>query len=131
MSRRRPSRSELTTIYWRDIPAQVNLGQGRDKQQAILEPRFQHAIDRAAGVAGLTDTDSYVAQWRRETTSATGDIDTAAHTEAERLDAEYPTDRLEMLVAAGGVDDTTKPANAAGVPDPKPDSDAVHTEVDQ
>ncbi len=102
MSRRRGGSPELITIYWRDIPAQVNAGAGRDKHQAMLSERFQHAIDRAAGVAGLTDTDSYVQQWRRETRSLEGDPATAATAEAERLEAEYHRDALEALVAAGG-----------------------------
>lgn len=108
MSRRRSSRPELVTIYWRDIPAQVNAGQGRDKHQAILSPRFQHAIDRAAGVSGLTDTDSYVQQWRRETRPIEGDYEQAASAEAQRLETTYDKDTLEDLVAAGGEHEPTQ-----------------------
>ncbi len=61
--------SKLITIYWRDIPAQVTAQKGRMREKALLEARFQHAIDRAAVVAGLTDTDWYIAPWYRNTFS--------------------------------------------------------------
>ena len=102
MRRRRSTGPELVTIYWRDIPAQVNAGQGRDKHQAMLSARFQQAIDRAAGVAGLTETDSYVQQWRRETRPTEGDYEQLATAEAQRLEATYDKDTLEDLVAQGG-----------------------------
>ena len=107
--RRRGGGPELVTIYWRDIPAQVNASAGTEKHQAMLSPRFQHAIDRAAGVAGLTDTDSYVQQWRRVARPLTGEPQTAAETEAARLEDTYDRDRLEELVAAGGEDHTLAP----------------------
>ena len=50
--------ARLVTIYWRDIPAQVTAQRGRSREKALLDARFQDAIDRAAIVAGLTDTDS-------------------------------------------------------------------------
>ncbi len=97
----------MVTIYWRDIPAQVNASEGREKHQGMLSPRFQHAIDRAAGVAGLTDTDDYVQEWRRVTAPLDGDGAAAVEAEVERLETEYHRDRLEELVAAGGEDSTT------------------------
>ena len=104
--RRRGGGPQLVTIYWRDIPAQVNASSDDGKHQAMLSPRFQHAIDRAAGVAGLTDTDSYVQQWRRVSTPFEGDPTTAADDEAARLEAVFDRDRLEDLVAMGGEDNT-------------------------
>lgn len=104
MSRRRGRAELVTTIYWRDIPAQVTASAGGVTEKALLEPRFQHAIDRAAGVAHLTETSAYVAQWRKTTTPLTTDPATAAAEEAARLNDAYPRDRLERLVAAGGLD---------------------------
>ena len=100
--RRRNSGPEVVTIYWRDIPAQVNASDASGKHQAMLSPRFQHAIDRAAGVAGLTDTDSYVQQWRRVSQPLEGDAAIAADEIAARLEDTYDRDRLEDLVANGG-----------------------------
>ena len=97
--------SKLITIYWRDIPAQVTAQKGRMREKALLEARFQHAIDRAATVAGLTDTDSYIAQWNRKTFACEGDMAAAVAKEASKIEENYPAERLEMLVKQGGVED--------------------------
>lgn len=111
MSRRRARSNELTVIYWRDIPAQVTASTDGRNHKELLEARFQVAIDRAATVAGLTETSAYVAQWRRESTpiDASSDGDEVAAETATRLNAEYDRDRLEALVAAGGLDDQSRP----------------------
>ena len=95
---------KLITIYWRDIPAQVTAREGRVREKALLEARFQHAIDRAAAVAGLTDTDSYIAQWNRKTFACEGDMAEAVAKEATKIEENYPAERLEILVKQGGVE---------------------------
>ena len=102
MSRRRGNANSITTIYWRDIPAQVIASAGGVTHKALLAPRFQHAIDRAAAVAGLTETEAYVAQWRRVSEPIVANPEAAASEVAAGLDADYPRARLERLVAAGG-----------------------------
>ena len=106
MSRRRAKNNELSTIFWRDIPAQVTARSGGQTHKALLPPRFQTAIDRAATVAGLTETSAYVAQWRRqsEPLDPQADGDRVARTAAEQLEASYDVVRLEALVATGGLD---------------------------
>ena len=101
MSRRGNSNS-LVTIYWRDIPAQVTAGSRTGGDKVLLHARFQHAIDRAAVVAGKTDTQSYVAEWRREAEPLVGDATEAARTRAAELEARFPTETLERLVRSGG-----------------------------
>ena len=78
---------------------------GRTREKALLDARFQHAIDRAAMVADMSDTDSYVAQWRRESVSLTTDLAAAVASEATRIDTSYDRERLERLVRLGGVED--------------------------
>jgi len=102
--RRRSAQDALTTIYWRDIPAQVTASAGRATHKALLEPRFQHAIDRAATVAGLTGTEAYIAQWRRASEPLDGDPAEAAEAAARDLAERYPLERLEGLVAQGGAE---------------------------
>lgn len=112
MARRRRERTggdATTVIYWRDIPAQVTATVAGRTEKVMLEPRFQHAIDRAATVAGLTETDAYVAQWRRVTESLDAGSATADPSElvarlAADLAAGHPRDRLEALVTRGGVE---------------------------
>ena len=95
----------LVTIYWRDIPAQVTAQRGRSREKALLDARFQDAIDRAAIVAGLTNTDSYLAEWRRVAARCNGDMAATVAAEVARLEDAYPGDRLERLIRAGGVED--------------------------
>ena len=96
--------AELVTIYWRDIPAQVTAQEGRTREKALLGARFQHAIDRAAMVAGMDDTDSYVAPWRRESAPLSDDMAAAVADEVARIDAAYDPERLEHLVQSGGIE---------------------------
>ncbi len=103
MSRRRRGGPGLVTIYWRDIPAQVSVTTEVGAEKVLLDERFQVAIDRAAVVAGLTDTNDYVNEWRRETGPIEGDPLTAAKTVAHDIDTSYPRDRIEALVANGGL----------------------------
>lgn len=105
MSRRRAKTNELTTIFWRDIPAQVAATSAGQTYKALLEPRFQHAIDRAATVAGLTETAAYVAEWRRESMPLDPGVDADSLTQetASRLQSVYDRAKLESLVANGGL----------------------------
>ena len=93
---------ELTVIWWRDIPAQVTAKEGRTRAARELAPRFQEAIDAAAMRGGLTGTDGYLEEWRREPRSCGDDLETEVALEAERLDATYTDDVLERLVRASG-----------------------------
>ena len=104
--RRRGSSTELITIFWRDIPAQINASGDGERARALLSDRFQHAIDRAATVADKTETEAYVAEWRRHTTAIQGDPATAAEAERERIEIDYDPERLEALVWSGGVEES-------------------------
>ncbi len=95
---------EVVTIWWRDIPTQVNAQFGRTRAQAPLHRRFLRAVDRAAMVAGLTNAHDYTREWRRASRPCDGDLEAEAAAEAARLDAEYPRERLQRLAAAGGIE---------------------------
>jgi cvfA/B/C family virulence factor len=97
--------AQLTVVYWRDIPAQVIVKQGRQVAKRQLTERFEKAIDRAAMRAKLRDTDSYLAEWRRADPVECGsDLEAEAATAAARLESEFPDERLDRLVAAGGLE---------------------------
>ena len=93
-------------VYWRDIPSQVIIKRGRLRAKAPLTQRFQVAIDRAAMTAGRGSSEAYVADWRRETTSISGDGDLGqlAESEALMLEYQYDDDRLKQLVANRGLE---------------------------
>jgi hypothetical protein len=96
--------TEVVVIMWRDIPAQVNGQAGRERHQVPLPAKFQRAIDRAKRKAKIVTAQEDVAQWRRVATACTGDVAAEAQRVAERLDAEYPTERLGKLAYNGGVE---------------------------
>ena len=57
--------ANLIITYWRDIPSAVSVKAGRKEEKRMLDNRFMEAIDMAAMRSGSTDTDSYLADWRR------------------------------------------------------------------
>ncbi len=98
--------AHLVTIFWRDIPSQVNGQIGRTRVAAPLDDRFQVAIDKAAMVADITDSDAYIAEWRRSARPCSDDLAAEATAEAERIDTEYTPARIKHLVANGGFEHT-------------------------
>ena len=110
MARRGGGGPSVVTIFWRDIPAQVNGQSGRDRHQVVLPAKFQRAIDRAKRKANIYTAEQDIAQWHRITVPCEGDPVAAADAEAARLEQEYTRELLGKLAYAGGftadVDDT-------------------------
>ena len=95
--------STLSTIWWRDIPAQVVAKDARRSSKVVLHPRFQVAIDKAANRAGMREYNSYIGEWRKTFAACADDLETVARAEAERLEAEYTKHHLAELIQSGGV----------------------------
>ncbi|CAN5458307.1 virulence factor [soil metagenome] len=95
--------ANLIITYWRDIPSQVSVKAGRKEEKRMLADGFQEAIDMAAMRGGASDTDAYLADWRRADPVPVGD-DLAAEVEKAKADLEsaYDRDRLKALIANGG-----------------------------
>ena len=92
-------------VYWRDIPAQVIVKQGRKSAKRELPLRFTEAIDMAAMRSGASDTDAYLEEWRRgDPLPAGDDIEAEADAAMARIEADYPKERLVKLVQGGGRD---------------------------
>ncbi|MEM8794774.1 MAG: virulence factor [Pseudomonadota bacterium] len=99
----RSKASELTVVYWRDIPAQVIARQGRTMAKRELENRFITAIDACAMRTGLAETDDYLDQWRKGDPQPCGDdLEAAADAAARDLEENYTKERVKALVEAGG-----------------------------
>jgi len=95
--------AKLTVVYWRDIPAQVIVKQGRTSAKRQLPERFEQAIDRCAMKVGARDADAYLAEWRRgEPAQVEGDLEEMAEAEAVRLDTEFDVERIKALIANDG-----------------------------
>jgi hypothetical protein len=93
---------ELTVIYWRDIPAQVTAADGKRSARRELSNRFQLAIDAAAMKAGLVGSDEYLEEWRRESRPCGDDLEREVEAVAERLEGEFPRERLLAITREGG-----------------------------
>ncbi|MEL7543162.1 MAG: virulence factor [Pseudomonadota bacterium] len=91
-------------VYWRDIPAQVIVKAGRKNAKRQLPERFEQAIDMAAMRSGASETDDYLADWRRANpeTIEGDDIEALADAEAASLEATYDAERIKALIANGG-----------------------------
>jgi len=100
--------AKLISIYWRDIPAQVIGRVGRTNIKRELPPRFAKAIDRAAMRAGRGASDAYLADWRRESEEASGDVEQLVAERAAALESRFPDEFLEAVVKAGGLIDNIK-----------------------
>ena len=99
--------AQIMILYWRDIPAQVvaEKGRGRKREQAKIElhRRFAIAIDEAAMRGGAESTDDYLADWRKGApVECSDDLEAEAKTLAEKLEADYPSSRVKVLVENGG-----------------------------
>ncbi len=93
----------LTTVFWRDIPAQVIAKAGRTNAKQELSLRFTEAIDMAAMRDGATETDDYLADWRRGEPVTCGDnLEAEAEAAAAKLEADYPKHRLAQLAKSAG-----------------------------
>ena len=96
---------EKIIVYWRDIPSQVIVKKGRNREKVLLQQRFQQAIDRAAMRARKLDSDAYMGEWKREKSllADADDLKTAVLREAQQIEADYPAERLLQLVKNHGL----------------------------
>ncbi len=95
--------ASLILLYWRDIPSQVIVKAGRKTAKRELSERFIRAIDAAAMRSGASETDAYLADWRRADPVQCGDdLEAEAEAAAARLEAEYDNSRLAALAANEG-----------------------------
>ncbi|MGR4000445.1 MAG: virulence factor [Alphaproteobacteria bacterium] len=107
---------ELVVMWWRDIPAQVQVRSGRARENAHLGERFETAIDRAAMRARLIGTDGYLQQWRRESEPLADDADLprALGEKRDSLLSCYDEEHLARLVENGGRETQTEESKEGG-----------------
>ncbi len=95
--------ANLVITYWRDIPSAVSVKIGRKEEKRMLDNRFMEAIDMAAMRSGATDTDSYLADWRRsEPVVVSDDMAGEADKAKSALEIEFTQDKIKILIANGG-----------------------------
>ncbi|WP_102959034.1 virulence factor [Mangrovicella endophytica] len=95
--------AELQIVYWRDIPAQVVVRQGRKAARRELPLRFIEAVDMCAMRVGAKDSDAYLAEWRRVSSpSEATDLEAEADRALAEIDTAYDASRLKTLIANEG-----------------------------
>jgi len=100
--------NKAAIIWWRDIPTQIIIGKGRKAKKYQLSERFSVAVDRAAMVAGATDTDAYLEEWRKSTCEIEGENAALALEKfANDMENKYPNSRLGELAKNSGYEPDT------------------------
>lgn len=95
-------------IYWRDIPAQIKIRNGRERMSKALPPRFQETINRAAFRAKAISGDAYLEAWRSTGwVEREGDAHAIAGELLQELEARYDSDKLDQLARNKGYDSKT------------------------
>lgn len=91
-------------VYWRDIPSQVIVQRGRQREKVLLSERFQNAIDRAAMRAGKGSSNLYLAEWRRDASKLESDasLGEIAAQAAAQFEADFSDERLTQLIRNHG-----------------------------
>jgi hypothetical protein len=97
--------ADRIVVYWRDIPAQVIIKQGRKTAKRELSLRFTEAIDICAMRTGAAETDDYLAEWRKaDPVAVSDDLEAEADKAAAELEGTFDRERLIALVKSGGRD---------------------------
>jgi len=95
--------AKLTTVYWRDFPAQVMAKKGRESAKLMLSARFQEAIDRAAMRAGKGGSDAYMSEWRRESRECSDELQAEVDAAAEQIENAWSDEDLAAITRNRGV----------------------------
>ena len=97
--------ADLIIVYWRDIPAQVIVRKGRQNARRELSLRFTEAIDMCAMRVGASESEAYLAEWRKgDPVPVSDDLETEADRALAEIEATYDRERLVALVKAEGRD---------------------------
>ncbi len=77
-------------LYWKDIPAQIRVFEGKRPKSHQMPERFQLEIDRVAMAEGLAGTDVYLDQWQwTEKQERPGDAEDVLNSLIEELEKTY------------------------------------------
>ena len=94
--------SNLTIVFWRDIPAQLLIGSGRTAIKLRLSEKFEKAIDRCAMKVGAKDSQSYLDDWKKKTVPLNPTNTNSIELEAEKMERYYTVEKLKALVLNDG-----------------------------
>ena len=94
--------AQYQILFWKDIPAQIKVFEGRRGVSRPLSDRFQVEIDRVAMAEGLAGTDDYLDQWhwtaRQERSGTTREV---LDSLAEELEREFDARKRKRAGRSG------------------------------
>jgi hypothetical protein len=97
--------AKLKIVYWRDIPGQVVIREGRRSTRLRLSGRFMQAIERAAYRLKKKQQDALFEPWHDVDQPLDGeDIRVQARQLVQHLESQYTEEVLETLIRASGID---------------------------
>ena len=94
--------TKLIIVYWRDIPAQLMIGKGRQAKKYKLPEKYEKAIDLCAMKVGAKDSEAYLKYWRKEIISFNDNRANNLEHEAKKIEIEYSEEKLKKLIRNGG-----------------------------
>lgn len=87
--------TQYQITYWQDLPSMVVAKLGEETVKVQLAQRLQEAIDEAAMRLGASDSDAYLAGWRRsDWIEADGDPTTVAESISAKLENEFTQEKI-------------------------------------
>ena len=96
-------KKELKIVYWRDIPAQILLGKGRNAIKIKLSEKFGKAIDICAMKVNAKNSEEYLKYWRKsKPINYYGDEKEAINDKAYEIEIEYDKKKLKKLIDSDG-----------------------------
>ena len=99
-------KTKVQIIYWRDIPVQVRVKNGRNRHTLPLSDRFQQTVYRAAYRAKAITGDAYVEEWQpSEWEERVGELVAVATAVAAELEAAFSDERLHQLAQKKGYEE--------------------------
>ena len=104
--------AKLRVVYWRDIPSQVVIREGRRSTRLRLSPRFMKAIERAAYRLKKKQQDALFEPWHDVSQPCNGDAREQAQLLLQQLEQHYTDEMLETLIRASGIDETRGSLNS-------------------
>lgn len=95
--------TQYQIIYWRDIPVQVRVKNGRNRHTHPLSDRFQQTVHRAAYRAKAITGDAYIEEWRpSEWQAQEGEMADVATAVAAKIEAAFTDETLDQLARNKG-----------------------------
>lgn len=91
--------TQYQITYWQDLPSMVVAKLGEETVKVQLAQRLQEAIDEAAMRLGASDSDAYLAGWRRsDWLEADGDPTTVAEQISAELENEFTQEKITQFL---------------------------------